>query len=556
MRGKTTSRVIGAAVCAIGTFATVLTAGTGSKATAATPPTFAAPITLPSSTGGEPSMSIDTSNCTGTACHIYIVSPNATSSGPAMWHSANDGATWGAPVLVDNVLPCNPASGGDTDSDVFPNGSVSATDLNVSWATVQVSTDHAATFPGCTETAFEDDRPWLAHKGNSTMYVAYHDFVLEVPVVCTSTTVSGTSPGTFTCVQAFGTTTNPGGTGTQLTNCAENTVPARNFVVDPVDGSLNFMYSCSTAAQNAAAPPYGPLHDYFLARSTNGVTYTTQTIFVADTSGGKAPNLANIFGNFYSDSAGNYYAVWVGSLDDNHVLTNPYHVYMTTSTNKGATWTAPVAIDTGDGLGTHTLVHFAVTSPGNIDLVYYGTSAIGEPNGMCGSTGMTHPCMDGAQNVGMDPGGPVLGNWKVYMAQSTNALSGSPTFTYSSVDPNYRHYGTICTNGIVCGGVSDRHLLDFISVVVDCSGAAHVTYGADQNTPTAHTTAFTSIQDGPLTTVEVNQSGGTLLAPPATCPSVAVVTPEVPLIPLLPLGAALVGGMVLLARTRRHSSAV
>lgn len=566
MKAISARRVVGTAVCGIVVVASALTAGPLRTAHAATAPSFGTPITLPGGAGGgEPGINIDTKNCTGTTCHIYVNSPNATSAGPGIWHSSDYGATWGGVTTIDTVTPCNAATGGDTDADVLPNGSVVATDLNVSWATVQVSTDHAATFPLCTETAFEDDRPWLAHKGNSTVYVAYHDFVLEVPIVCTSTTVSGTSAGTFTCVQAYGTTAAPGGTGTQLTNCQENTVPARNFVVDPVDSSLNFMYSCSTAAENAAAPPYGPLHDYFLARSTNGITYTTNTIFVAPTGAGQKPNLANIFGNFASDSAGNYYAMWVGSLDDNHVLTNPYHVYLTTSTDKGVSWTAPVAVDTlsgGDALGTHTLVHFAVTSPGNIDVIWYGTPAVGEPNGQCGSTGMTHPCMDGTTNVGMDftpsggtnTGGPVPGNWKVYMAQSTNVLSGTPSFTFSQVDPNFRHFGTICTNGIVCGGVSDRHLLDYISVAVDCNGAAHVTYAADQNNPTAPALGDAARHDGTLHATEVNQNGGQLLAPPADCPQLAALVPELPLVPALPVAALGVGAAVFFARRRqRHS---
>jgi hypothetical protein len=320
-------------------------------------------------------------------------------------------------------------------------------------------------------------------------------------------------------------------------------------------------------------PPFGALHDYYLARSTNGTTYSTQTVFVADTSGGKAPNLSNIFGNLYSDSAGNYYAVWVGTLDDNTVVSNPanrYHIYLTTSTNKGATWSAPIVVDTlgnGDGLGTHTLVHFAVTSPGNIDVVYYGTPNVGEPNGVCGSTGMTHACVDtgttspgpdgmdfeptsGATD-GMNTGGPVPGNWKVYMAQSTNALTATPSFTYSLIDPNYRHFGTICTNGIVCGGASDRHLLDFISVAVDCTGAAHVTYSADQDTAIAPPLGDEGREDGARETVVTNQSGGTRIAAPATCPLSAVI-PEAPLVPLLPLGVLIIGGVVAIARRRQR----
>jgi hypothetical protein len=526
-------------------------------------------VTLPSSTGGEPSISVDTSNCTATTCYVYVTSPNATASGPAVWASSNDGASFSAPVAIDNVTPCGASPGGDSDVDVLPNGSVTAADLDVAYASVQLSNTHASSFAGpCVTTAAEDDRPWLAHQGNSTIYVAYHDFAAEVPIVCTSTTASGNNPGTFTCVQAYGTTAHPGGTGTQLTNCAENTVPARALVVSPADNSLNFMYSCSSLTTNAMEPPYGPLFNYYLAQSTNGVTYTTQTIldctastFCTTTSA--APNFSNIFGSLAVDSAGNLYALFDGTKDDNHTLSNPDHVWLTVSTDKGATWTIPVQVDnetTPDqngltGHGTHTLAHLAVTSPGNVDVVWYGTTNTGEPNGICGGETSSGPCMDGTTPDGMDyhasgstsnTGGPVEGNWQVSMAQTTNALCNAgptptcsaPTFTQVLVDPNYRHFGTICSDGILCGGSDDRHLLDFISVAVDCSGFAHVTYGADQNSATVPPENSAARADGALQTIVANQSGGSALAPPATCPSLAVATPEAPLVPLLLLPAA------------------
>lgn len=580
-------RVIRTTFFAAGIVAAVLTAGPVTRGAAVSAPTFGTPITLPSSQGGEPSIAIDTSNCSVSSCYIYVVSPNGTSSGPAEWHSSDDGATWSAATQIDNMAPCDPSPGGDTDTDVLPNGSVSATDLNLSWATVQLSTDHAATFPGCTETAFEDDRPWLAHLGNTNIYVAYHDFVLEVPIICTSTTASGTNPGTFTCVQAFLSPTQVPNGVTNTTNCAENTVPARALIVDGADNSENFLYSCSTAAENAAHPPYGPLHDYYLARSTDGVTFSelpvvqcTATSTFCPTSGGQAPNLANIFGNLAEDSAGNFYALFSGTVDDNTTFHHPDHVYLTVSKNKGATWTTPVQVDnetTPDqfgrtGFGTHTLAHLAVTSPGNVDVVWYGTTNTGEPNGQCGSTGMVTSCSDSSATSpngpdGMDfhaagsatnTGGPVEGNWQVSIAQSTNALCNAgptptcttPTFTQTLVDPNYRHFGTICSNGIVCGGASDRHLLDFISVAVDCNGAAHVTYAADQNSPTVPAETSAARADGSLQTIETNQTGGQLLAPPATCAS-QVQTPDAPLVPLLPLGAAVAGGAVALGRRLR-----
>lgn len=510
------------------------------RVSALMPPSFGTPVTLPSSTGGEPSLAIDTNPGSPFQGYMYVVSPNATANGPASWYSSDGGSTWSQPVRIDNGT-FGTAPGGDTDVAVQKNGHVIVTDLDVTHATVQVSTDHAATYNSGTITAPEDDRPWLSTQGNSTVYVAYHDFVGEVPIVCKSTDGGNTFP---TCQQAFATPT----ALQPVVNCTENTVPARALVVDPTDGSLNFMFSCSTTAENAAHPPYGPLHDYYMARSTNGGTTfnTLSTVFIAQTARGQKPNYSNIFGTLASDSAGNYYALFDGTADDNHVLTHHFGVYYMWSHDKGATWHGPYEIDNG---GTNVLAHFAVTSPGNVDAVWYHADAVGEPNGQCGSTGQVTNCMDGTQNDGMQPGGPVPGDWKVVMSQSTNANTMFPTFsTPTDVDPNYRHFGTICTNGIVCGGVSDRHLLDFISVAVDCSGAAHVTYGADQNSPTAY--EGNPPADGPLTTVVTNQNGGALIDPPASC-SPATNVPELPLVPLGVFSGAVAIGAVSWIRRRR-----
>ena len=282
-------------------------------------------------------------------------------------------------------------------------------------------------------------------------------------------------------------------------------------MVDPTNFSLNFLYSCSTASENLQHPPYGPLHDYYLAQSTDGgLTWTTHPVFAADTSGGKAPNYANIFGTLAIDSAGNYYALFDGTADDNNADTNPYHVYLEVSTDHGATWSKPIQVDhDANGAGTHVLAHLAVTTPGNVDVVWYGTTATGEPNGVCGTIVSQSPCTDSS---GKQDGFPqyTAANapaWKVHLAQSTNALSSKPTFQQVIANPTATHYGEICTNGLVCGA-SDRSLLDFISVAVDCNGFAHIAYGGNTKAQEAAGETFVHV---------ANQTGGRALAPPAAC---------------------------------------
>jgi hypothetical protein len=227
-------------------------------------------------------------------------------------------------------------------------------------------------------------------------------------------------------------------------------------------------------------------------------------VFQADTSGGKAPNYANIFGTLAIDSGGNYYALFDGTANDSNPAANPYHAYLEVSRDHGHTWSKPIQVDhDANGAGTHVFAHLAVTAPGNVDVVWYGTTATGEPNGVCGTVASQSPCTDGFPPYS-DPAAPA---WNVYLAQSTNALSATPSFRQVAANPTPTHYGRICTNGLVCGA-SDRTLLDFISVTADCHGLAHVTYGA--NTKQQETAGQTFVH-------VANQTGGQALVPPAPC---------------------------------------
>ncbi len=495
MRAARSVRRLGWLMAAV-SFAAVLAApGAAAGRSAGGKPSFGSDIVLPGGQGAEPSLAIDTSP-TSSRGDIYVGAigdPN----GPLEWHSYDGGTTWSQPVPFDLS---GSVRGEDDDVAVNTNGNLLATDLDVSTASVQISTDQGKTFNAGTQTAPEDDRPWLTAAGQN-VYVAYHDFAAEAPVVCTSHDGGNTFA---TCIQAFG-------ADPSVTNCAENTIPARALAVDPTNSSLNFLYSCSTASENLQHPPFGPLHDYYLAHSTDGgLTWTTHKVFAADTSGGKAPNYANIFGTLAIDSGGNYYALFDGTADDKNADTNPYHVYLEVSTDHGQTWSRPIQVDQdAKGAGTHVLAHLAVTTPGNVDVVWYGTSATGEPNGVCGTLLSQSPCTDSRGKADgfppyTDPNAPA---WNVYLAQSTNVLSSRPTFKQAVANATPTHYGEICTNGIVCGS-SDRSLLDFISVAVDCKGLAHIAYAGNTKQQEAADDVFVHV---------ANQTGGSTLAPPAPC---------------------------------------
>jgi hypothetical protein len=438
--------------------------------------------------GGEPSIAADVTSRAGVN-DLYVVSPNLHS----LWYSYDSGATWSAPAVFDpNGL------GGDTDVAVAQSGHVIVTDLDITHAFVQVSSDYGKTFNTGTLTGPEDDRPWVTTQGPSDVYVSYHDLALGIPVVCASTDGGMTFPF---CSQAFS-------ASASTAQCLTNTIPARALGVDPNDGTINFLYSCSTAAENVRDAPSGPLHNFYLAKATptlpSGISYKTSTVFIASTKGGKAPDYANIFGTLAIDAAGNYYALIDGTANNNNVARNPYHVYLLTSTNGGRTWSAPKQVDHDrNGSGTHVFAHLVVTRPGNVDVVWYGSSATGDPNGVCGTAATQAPCSGDpfySTTAGTGPG------WNVYMAQTTNALAATPAWTQVMVNPQATHFGEICTNGVLCTA-SDRSLLDFISVAVDCHGLAHVAYASNPEEASGQQ-AYLQVS---------NQSGGTPLAPPPSC---------------------------------------
>jgi len=452
---------------------------------------FGPDTVLPGSGGAEPSLVIDLGSAHHDAIYVTAISP-----GPNIWHSYDLGKTWSQPVGFDSS---GTSPGGDADVDVAPDGTVYVVDLNISHNWVQVSTDGAKTFSTGTATAPESDRPWITAGAGKTVYVAYHDFAGEVPVVCTSTDGGSTFTSCNDALQ-----------GAAAIPCAENTNISKKLRVDPSDGSLNFMIECSTTQENAGQPPYGPVHDYYLAQSTDGgLTYTVYPVYTADTSGGKAPTLANFWTSMYIDNAGNYYALMDGSMDDTHPMQNPFHVYLLTSKDHGHTWGAPVQVDhEPDGRGTHVLSDIVATAPGQVDVVFYGTTATGEPNGVCGDFAAQGPCPESSGFAAAGkPGAPA---WYVSMAQSFNALDSHPTFTQTRLTGTPTHYGELCTNGLVCSA-SDRSLLDYISVGVDCQGDAHVAFGGNPDEATG----------GKVMVHEVDQVGGSVVAPPAACPQTA-----------------------------------
>ena len=158
-------------------------------------------------------------------------------------------------------------------------------------------------------------------------------------------------------------------------------------------------------------------NNFAIAKSTNeGKNWT-----VINIPGAKLMDYAVILqvglfnGNFVPseaitvDSSGNIYAVYAGTDDLMH---------MSVSQNKGSTWSKPVVVS-APGIKHIRYAAVTVKSPGVIAIGYYGTK----------------------DDVNLTAG--IAGVWDGYVAESTNALSATPSFWTVTVDdpadPLYPH---------------------------------------------------------------------------------------------------------------------
>jgi hypothetical protein len=218
--------------------------------------------------------------------------------------------------------------------------------------------------------------------------------------------------------------------------------------------------------------------------NATGPCYSETAFHAPLTSGGQSTvTVGQDFSPMAIDKAGNLYVTWAQApVNSSGVIDGPSTIYMAVSTDKGATWGPPVDVSGQvSGLRTNVFPWLAAGNDGAVDLVWYGTKALGNCSSSAGC---------GSSNV--------TGSWNVYMAQSLNAVTGgtpnaSPTFATTKVTEFPNHYGAICTFGISCSTGGDRGLLDFIQVQVGPDGAADVVWADSANTDAVGGTSSATI---------------------------------------------------------------
>jgi hypothetical protein len=429
--------------------ATSIVIGSLASTAAAGAATFTTPVKLTGGpAGGEPSIALDGNS-------VYVAAPQGTPSGingtpgTGFWISRDGGASFG-PMSQGNVFTA---------------------DLESVATEICKSTDHANTFsaigplpdPGaCTtlnagQAGPSDDRPWLTADGAGRLYLTYHEFVTAQPLIFRDDNGGDHLFADGPCGSII---TDPSIEPNVPTDLTGGTLVARP--VSDAQGNIYVLFATTTPPQNLAAlatgQASGTFSQLYLAVSHDHCgSFTDYTVFDGSQLGMNTVQFGDIFNDLSIDGAGNLYVIGTGFVGTKQFDTAA-NIYMLRSTDQGKSWTQPLRLDQPNA--SH-MLPAAVGGPraGELSVGYYRTV-----------NGVLDP---------LDPNG----HYTYTVAQSTNANSAQPTFTYSDVNPGFvYHKGQICNAGVLCGTPgqpSDRSLLDFTSAVVDTHGCPLYTFAGN-----------------------------------------------------------------------------
>jgi hypothetical protein len=369
----------------------------------ATAATFNAPVVVSPNDVSEPGVEVAPD---GT---LYVHGPTGVPLWSSIWRSDNGGANWVfTPGLTRTGL-----GGGDIDMAIQPNGKLAFTDLWLGSSSVGTSTDKGNTWlTNQLQGTVVQDRQWITTTGRDITYHVTHQLAAGLVV---SKSVDG---GLTYPIQVLAASTLDQG------NCL---CPPGSMVSEAgsapagTDDRIGVIYTTGTGIN--------------FSRSVNGgLTWIRSTI---DATGGGStleafPVVANAGG-------GNLVAAWL------EVNSGNSKVWFASSTNWGATWTAPKTIVT-----TGTSVFPWIDAKGSkVGVSLYHTTATGTPSNVTGSA-----------------------QWNLKYLES---IDGGATWSaLTTADSTAVKTGPICTDGLNCG--SDRELGDFQMIALDGAGKANIAY--------------------------------------------------------------------------------
>jgi len=163
-------------------------------------------------------------------------------------------------------------------------------------------------------------------------------------------------------------------------------------------------------------------------------TFTDHKVFTSPAgSPGAANGTDNIFPALAVDGLGYLYAVW----SDNS------NIFLSSSGDQGKTWTAPVQVNQGPTVGKANVFPWvAADSNGHVVVVWLGDNTVGNSNDRA-TLEPGHPASQGAACSSGNTCMQEWAQWNVYMAESVNGHSSTPTFTQSETSDHVIHRGTV-----------------------------------------------------------------------------------------------------------------
>lgn len=374
-----------------------------------------------------------------------FVSQACTTAGVAPGGGDGDLA-FGAPDPTNNNVP-----------------NLAVVSLSGAEVTASHSTDHGDTYSTinpAVATIPGDDRMWIGSFDDPThVYIEYHD-------AGTAQIISQRSrDGGETYIDAQGDVVSPtlepsvaGGNWTGRPAVDRSQCGSRGNVYqlfagpnNPTDNSKNSSAYFNTIYLGVASPSL-----------TNPViSYTDYQVFTCG-AGSTCPGgagLGNIFPTVAVDQVGNVYAAW----SDNN------SIYYSYSRNHGQSWSAAMTVNQGATVGKVNLFSWiAADANGHVAIAWFGGDQAGNSNTVPSNT-----------------------HWNVYVAESVNGHSTSPSFTQTVASDHVIHTGTISTEGFQPNGGPDRSLGDFFQIAMDPNHLINIAFSDDHVTPGSAVPVFT-----------------------------------------------------------------
>jgi hypothetical protein len=398
--------------------------------------------------------------------NIYVAAIQGMPAGTDVWKSMDGGATFsylgepdGAQIAAGMAARGLAFGGGDEDIAVGSTGNVYMAslwgpgDFLLTGAVVPLAATMCSSTNGgnvwvsnpYSQSTPIIDRQWIAAYKDNTVYLSFQQEGVGL--------LGGFAINSIFCLKS----TDGGVTFPQVTEVTTPVLGVQpgfqgNIAVDQHNGNVYTVFAGHLS------------NELYVARSTDGgAHFTLKLVFAAPT----GTSIANIFPILAVDRGSNVHVVFSDGTN----------VYLTSSSDQGATWNTPSRVNNGVETKTALSPWVDAGDAGKVDIQWWATSS---GNSMASDA-----------------------KWKVYFAQVQDALSKHPTILENAAT-GYFHTGPICVNGTGCAA-GTRNLAEYGSTTVYLDGSALIVYPNDQ-------------VSSPPQTYFIRQTGGPTAAAPAAAP--------------------------------------